>query len=229
MKWNKLYEYPKSTRSLIQDERHYEIGSLKLPSVTTILQATQSDEKRESIAKWKARIGDAEADRIKNVAATRGTAMHLCLEYHLNSKGLLDLTNEGQVARNMAEIIIKQGFGDLQEVWGNEVVLYYPDLYAGQTDLCGVYQNRESIIDFKQSNKPKKEEWVEDYYIQGAAYAIAHDCIYDTNIEQTVILMCTPDNYFQRFIVNGQRFKHYKSEWLKRLDSYYNLKSKIEV
>ncbi|MEY3810905.1 MAG: hypothetical protein RL221_1308 [Pseudomonadota bacterium] len=155
--------------------------------------------------------------------------MHSYLEMHLNGENLLDLTIEGLAARSMAETIIKQGLGDLQEIWGNEVVLYYPELYAGQTDLCGVYQNRDSIIDFKQSNKPKQEAWIEDYYLQGAAYATAHDCIYNTNIEQTVILMCTPDNYFQRFIVNGQRFKHYKSEWLRRLDAYYNLRQKIKV
>jgi len=229
MKWNKLYEYPKSMRSLVNDERHYEVGTEKLPSVTTILAATQSDEKRASLNKWKARVGDVEADRIKNTAATRGTAMHSFLEHHLNGQGLLDLSDEGRAARNMAETIIKQGLGDLQEIWGNEVVLYYPDLYAGQTDLCGIYQGRDSIIDFKQSNKPKRDEWIEDYYLQGAAYATAHDCIYGTNIEQTVILMCTPDNFFQRFIVNGQRFKYYKSEWLRRLDAYYNLKEKSKV
>jgi len=229
MKWNKLYEYPKSMRSLVNDERHYEVGSEKLPSVTTILSATSSDEKRESLNKWKAKVGEVEADRIKNTAATRGTAMHSFLEHHLNGQGLLDLSDEGRAARNMAETIIKQGLGDLQEIWGNEVVLYYPDLYAGQTDLCGIYQGRDSIIDFKQSNKPKRDEWIEDYYLQGAAYATAHDCIYGTNIEQTVILMCTPDNFFQRFIVNGQRFKYYKSEWLRRLDAYYNLKEKSKV
>ena len=229
MKWNKLYEYPKSMRSLVNDERHYEVGSSKLPSVTTILAATQSDEKRASLEAWKNRVGGIEADRIKNTAATRGTAMHSFLEHHLNGQGLLDLSDEGRAARNMAETIIKQGLGDLQEIWGNEVVLYYPDLYAGQTDLCGIYQGRDSIIDFKQSNKPKRDEWIEDYYLQGAAYATAHDCIYGTNIEQTVILMCTPDNFFQRFIVNGQRFKYYKSEWLRRLDAYYNLKEKSKV
>jgi len=227
MKWNKIYEYPKSTRSLVKDERHYEIGSLKLPSVTTILSATASVEKRESLQKWKDKIGELEAERVKQRAASRGTAMHSYLEMHLNGENLLDLTIEGLEARSMAETIIKQGLGDLQEIWGNEVVLYYPELYAGQTDLCGVYQNRDSIIDFKQSNKPKKDEWIEDYYLQGAAYATAHDCIYNTNIEQTVILMCTPDNYFQRFIVNGQRFKNYKSEWLRRVDKYYNLKNSV--
>ena len=229
MKWNKLYEYPKSMRSLVKDERHYEVGSSKLPSVTTILGATQSDEKRASLAKWKAKVGEVEADRIKNTAATRGTAMHSHLEYHLNGQGLLDLSDEGRVARNMAQKIINEGLKDLEEIWGNEVVLYYPDLYAGQTDLVGVYQGRDSIVDFKQSNKPKRDEWIEDYYLQGAAYATAHDCIYDTNIEQTVILICTPDNFFQRFIVNGQRFKHYKSEWLRRLDAYYTLKEKAKA
>jgi len=222
MKWNKLYEYPKSMRSLINDERHYEVGSEKLPSVTTILSATSSDEKRESLAKWKTKVGDVEADRIKNTAAIRGTLMHSYLEAHLNSQGLMDFSDLGQAARSMAQTIIDKGLGDLSEIWGNEVVLYYPDLYAGQTDLCGIYQGRDSIIDFKQSNKPKQDSWIEDYYLQGAAYATAHDCIYGTNIEQTVILICTPDNFFQRFIVNGQRFKHYKSEWLKRVDRYYS-------
>ena len=228
MKWNKLYEYPKSTRSLIKDERHYEIGSSKLPSVTTILSATASDEKRESLNKWKAKVGEVEAERVKNTAATRGTAMHSYLEHHLNGQGLLDLSDEGRVARSMAQTIIDKGLIDLHEIWGNEVVLHYPDLYAGQTDLVGIYQGRDSIIDFKQTNRPKQEAWIEDYYLQGAAYATAHDCIYGTNIEQTVILMCTPDNFFQRFIVNGQRFKHYKSEWLKRVDMYYQLKKGIE-
>jgi genome maintenance exonuclease 1 len=229
MKWNKLYEYPKSIRSLIKDERHYEIGSSKLPSVTTILNVTSSDEKRASLAKWKAKVGEVEAERVKNTAATRGTAMHSHLEYHLNGQGLLDLSDEGGVARNMAQTIIDKGLGDLHEIWGNEVVLHYPDLYAGQTDLVGIYQGRDSIIDFKQTNKPKKDEWITDYYLQGAAYATAHDCIYNTNIEQIVVLMCTPDNFFQRFIINGQRFRDYKSEWLRRVDAYYNLKEKIKV
>jgi ATP-dependent exoDNAse (exonuclease V) beta subunit len=227
MKWNKLYEYPRSIRSLVKNERHYEIGSEKLPSVTTILSATASDEKQASLAKWKAKVGEVEAERVKNTAATRGTFMHSYLEHHLNGQGLLDLSDEGQAARSMAQTIIDKGLGDLHEIWGNEVVLHYPDLYAGQTDLVGIYQGRDSIIDFKQSNKPKQDSWIEDYYLQGAAYATAHDCIYGTNIEQTVILICTPNNFFQRFIVNGDRFRHYKSEWLKRVDKYYTLKKKI--
>jgi len=229
MKWNKLYEYPKSMRSLVNDERHYEVGSEKLPSVTTILAATQSDEKRASLEAWKNRVGGIEAERIKNTAATRGTAMHSYLEMHLNGQGLLDLTDEGRAARGMAQKIIDEGLKDLEVIWGNEVVLYYPDLYAGQTDLVGIYQGRDSIIDFKQSNKPKRDDWIEDYYLQGAAYATAHDCIYNTNIEQIVILICTPDLFFQRFIINGQRFREYKFEWLKKVDAYYKLKNNESV
>jgi genome maintenance exonuclease 1 len=229
MKWNKLYEYPKSMRSLVKDERHYEVGSSKLPSVTTILSATQSDEKRASLEAWKNKVGGIEAERIKNTAATRGTAMHSYLEMHLNGQGLLDLSDEGRAARGMAQTIIDKGLTELHEIWGNEVVLYYPELYAGQTDLCGVYQGRDSIIDFKQSNKPKKDEWIEDYKLQLAAYATAHDCIYGTKIEQGVILMCTPDNFFQRFIINGAQFREYKWKWLDKVDHYYWLKNNESV
>ena len=229
MKWNKQFTYPKSVRSLIKDERHYEVGSEKLPSVTTILAATQSDEKRASLAKWKDKVGNVEADKIKNTAASRGTAMHTYLEHHINGGGLLDLSSEGREAESMAKTIIDKGLGDLHEIWGSEVVLHYPGLYAGATDLCGVYQGRDSIIDFKQSNKPKKDEWIEDYKLQLAAYATAHDCIYNTKIEQGVILMCTPDNFFQRFIVNGSQFREYKWKWLDKIDHYYWLKKNQSV
>jgi len=224
MKWNKKFTYPKSVRSLVNDKRHYEVGNEKLPSVTTILSATESEEKKQSIAKWKARVGNVEAERVKNTAATRGTAMHSYLEHYIAGQGLLDLTTEGVEAQKMADVIKDKGFGDLEEIWGSECVLYYPDLYAGQTDLCGVYMERESIIDFKQSNKPKREEYIGDYYLQMVAYAMAHDAIYNTQIEQGVILMCTPDLYFQKFVINGARFRQYKWEWLERVDKYYKIK-----
>ena len=120
MKWNKLYEYPKSMRSLINDERHYEVGTEKLPSVTTILAATQSDEKRASLLKWKERVGDFKADEIKNQAAKRGSNMHSYLEHHINGGGLLDLSSGGREAESMAKTIIEKGLGDLQEIWGSE-------------------------------------------------------------------------------------------------------------
>ena len=225
MKWNKRFKYPKSVRSLKDGKRHYEVDSEKLPSVTTILSQTQSDEKRESLARWIAKKGQKEADRIKNVAATRGTAMHSILERYVLENNVLDLTETGQEAHRMANVVIEKGFPDLEEIWGSEVVVNYPGLYAGQTDLCGIYQGRESIIDFKQSNKPKREEWIEDYYYQGVAYAMAHDAVYGTQIEQSVVLMCTPDLFFQRFVLNGSRFREYKWKWLWRLSEYYRLQN----
>ena len=224
-KWNKKFIYPKSVRSLVNDARHYSVGDEKLPSVTTILSATQSSEKRESLARWQAKVGKNEAERVKNVAGKRGTAMHQYLEYMVAEKNLLDLTEEGVEAQRMAEVVRDKGFNDLEEIWGSEVVLSYPGLYAGQTDLCGIYQGRESIIDFKQSNKPKREEYIGDYYLQLVAYATAHDQVYGTQIEQGVILMCTPDLFFQKFVINGAKFRQHKWEWLKRVDAFYSSQS----
>ena len=226
MKWNKQFIYPKTVRSSIDGVRKYSINDEKLPSVTTILSSTQDASKAESLAKWKAKVGEVEAERIKNTAATRGTAMHTYLEHYVKGGKVLDLTDVGREASSMGQTIIDKGFSDLEEVWGVECTLYYPGLYAGQTDLCGVYQGRESIIDFKQSNKPKRAEWIEDYKLQLVAYATAHDCIFGTNIEQGVILMCTPDNFFQRFIVNGSEFREYKWKWLRKISDYYMLQEK---
>jgi len=196
MKWNKRFKYPPSTRSLIRGSRHYDLGQEKLPSVTTILSATQSVEKRDSLQKWKERVGKENATRIRDQAAERGTAMHAYLEAYLLGKQRVDLTPIGQEARTMAQMIVDQGLKDLNEIWGSEVTVYYPGLYAGATDLVGMNEGRESICDFKQSNRPKKEEWIEDYYMQLAAYAMAHNCVYNTQITQGVILLCTKDNYF---------------------------------
>ena len=221
MKWNKLYKYPESRRSSIEGKRHYAVTGEKLPSVTTILQSTQSEEKTESLARWKAKVGEVEAERVMKTAATRGTAMHTYLEHYIKGGKVLDLTDVGREASGMGQMIIEKGFPDLEEVWGVECTLHYPGLYAGQTDLCGIYQGRESIIDFKQSNKPKREEWIEDYKLQLVAYAMAHDQVYGTKIEQGVILMCTPDNFYQRFLVNGSEFRKWKWEWLRKIDQYY--------
>ena len=226
MKWNKLYKYPSSTRSLIEGQRHYDVSNEKLPSVTTILAATQSDEKKESIARWKAKVGENEADRVRDTAASRGSNMHLHLERYILGAGHKDLTDEGQVAGDMAQVIINKGLCDLSEIWGSEVVLFYPGLYAGQTDLVGVYDYENSIVDFKQSNKPKRKEWIEDYFLQMAAYAMAHNCVYESEITQGVILMCTPDKYFQKFQIKGKEFIKYQHKFLERLDKYYSDRNK---
>ena len=228
MKWNKLYEYPASMRTSIEGRRHYEITGKKLPSVTTILSATQSPEKMASLANWQKRVGDVEAERVKNTAASRGTNMHLHLERYILGTGHKDLTDEGQVAGDMAQVIIDKGLCDLSEIWGSEVTLYYPGLYAGATDLVGVYDYEDSIVDFKQSNKPKRKEWVDDYFMQLGAYAMAHNQVYNTEITQGVILMCTPDNYFQKFQVKGKEFIKYQHKFLERVDKYYNDQNKAE-
>ena len=226
MKWNKKYNYPSSSRSVIRGSRHYNLGQEQLPSVTTILSATQTQEKRESLQKWKDRIGADQATRIRDQAAERGTAMHAFLEDHLHGKQRVDLTPIGQEARTMAQQIIEKGLTDLGEFWGTEVTVFYPGLYAGATDLVGMYQGIETICDFKQSNKPKRKEWIEDYFLQLAAYAMAHNYVYNTQITQGVILLCTKDNYFQRFLVNEAEFTAYQHKFLARVSQYYEEKGK---
>jgi len=229
MKWNKKFIYPTSSRSLINGKRHYDIGlegtgvsQEKLPSVTTIISATQSEEKKKSLADWKARLGAQAADRVRDVAALRGTAMHTYLDAYVRGTGHKDLTSVGKEAEPMAKKIIESGLGDLDEVWGAEVTLYYPDLYAGATDVVGIYNGRESIIDFKQTNKPKRREWIDDYFVQLGAYAMAHNYVYRTKIQSGVILMCSKDRFFQKFEVSDQEFVKYQHEFLKRTDQYYS-------
>ena len=225
MKWNKLYTYPESTRSTVDGFRTYDVNDEKLPSVTTILGATKDQEAIDSINRWKAKVGEEAATRIKDQAAARGTNMHLHLERHITGEGHLDLTPEGKIAKAMSDTIIAKGFNDLQEIWGSEVTLHYPGLYAGATDLVGTYDYEDSIIDFKQSNKPKRREWIEDYFMQLGAYAMAHNYVYRTEITQGVILMCTPDNYFQKFQVKGKEFIKYQHQFLERVGKYYEQKN----
>ena len=221
IQWNKKFDYPASIRSLVNDQRHYEIGQEKLPSVTTILQATQSDEKKAILSKWRQNVGENKAEEIKNEAANRGTIMHRILEGYLLGQNHADFSDLGQQAGSMANVILESGIrGQLDEIWGSEITVYYPLLYAGSSDLAGIYNGRESIIDFKQSNKPKRKEWIEDYFLQLAAYAMAHNHVYGTNIQSGVVLMCTKDNYFQKFEARDKEFQEYTWKWLERVDKY---------
>ena len=208
-------------RSLIGGKRHYDVGEEKLPSVTTILSATQSEEKRKSLADWRARMGPEFADRVKDLAAMRGTAMHRYLEAFIDGTGHKDLTSIGREAEGMAKKIIESGLGELDEVWGQEVTLYYPGLYAGATDIVGVYEGKPAIIDFKQTNKPKKREWISDYFCQLGAYCMAHNYVYGTKIQSGVILMCSKDLLFQKFEVSGREFVRHQHDFLRKTDQYY--------
>ena len=225
MKRNNSYIYPKTIREVIDGKRHYDINDSKLPSVTTILSATQPAEKRESLAAWRQSIGEENATRIVDQAGARGTAMHKILEKYIIEQGYLDLTNVGKEAHNMALRVIEQGLCNVTEFYGSECTLYYPGLYAGQTDLIAMHKNEMAVIDFKQTNKPKKREWVEDYCLQLAAYGMAHDYVYKTSINKAVIMMCSKDNFYQEFIIEGEEYKKYKHKWLRRVDEYYKSRS----
>jgi genome maintenance exonuclease 1 len=223
MKKVEKYVYPKSSREKIDGLRHYSIDGTtsKLPSVTTVLGQTKAKRDREMLENWQKRVGFEEAERIRKESADRGTAMHKYLENLIRGTRSLDLTTIGRDSQRMAEIIVEKGLNDCSEIYGIEAVLYYPGLYAGSCDLIGKYKDKISIIDFKQTNKPKQREWVGDYFIQLAAYGMAHDAVYDTAIEQGIIMMCSKDGYYQQFVIEGREFREAKHAFLKRLDIYY--------
>jgi hypothetical protein len=226
MKRNNCYKYPKTQREKIEGKRHYVFDKEKLPSVTTILDITQPAEKRESLAKWRQREGEANAARIVATSAARGTAMHKILEMYILEQGYLDETNVGKQAHNMAIQVIQNGLSNVTEYYGTECTLYYPGLYAGQTDLVGIHKGQDAIIDFKQTNKPKRKEWIGDYCLQLAAYAMAHNMLFNTKITKGVIMMCSKDNYYQEFVMEGLEFQKHMHNFLRRVDEYYKTRSK---
>jgi len=228
MQWNNKFSYPKSMRSMVSGSRMYAVNQQKLPSVTSILQATQSEEKKASLANWKARVGAAEANRIKNDASSRGTSMHSFLEKYLLGQLNLELLEIENKSKKMADEIIEQGIkGKLSEIWGTEATLYYPGKYAGTCDAVGVYEEQETIIDFKQSNKPKKEEWIEDYYLQLGAYSLAHNVVHNSKITQGIVLLCTVDNLFQDFRIQGEKLEEYQNKFLEKVEQFYHQRNMI--
>ena len=222
MKKSNKYNYFEGKQITDPDtgKRVYEINSYRHPSVTTILGATKN---QEFIKQWKAKVGEKEADRIKNVSSARGTSMHKFLESFITDVGYDDLTELGQAAKPMAEKIMEVGLAPVTEYFGSEVTLHYPGLYAGQTDLVCLHNDLETVVDFKQANRPKKKEWIEDYYLQIAAYAMAHDYVYGSQIRQGVIMVCTPDLYYQEFRITDHELRTWKHKFLKRLDMYHEL------
>jgi hypothetical protein len=195
-----------------------------VPSVTTILDATKSQESKKALQDWRNRVGHKQAQAIATEAAGRGTRMHKWLEnYVLLGETGTPGTNPYSIQSHlMAQNIIQNGLSHCTEFWGTEVGLQYPELYAGTTDLVGVHAGAESIIDFKQTNKPKKREWIEDYFVQTVAYAEAHNEQYGTQIKKGVILMCSADNQYQEFIISGTEYDHYAQKWAIRVDQYYS-------
>ena len=220
MKKNTKYSYVAGQRFEHHGSRTYDFDGKRLPSVTTILAQTKD---QSYITRWKDRVGEQEAERIKNHSSKRGTSMHKFLEKHIEDSGYEDLTEIGIQAKPMAQKIIDVGLSYVSQYYGSEVTLYYPGLYAGTTDLVCRHNDIDTIIDFKQSNRAKAEEWIEDYYLQIAAYAMAHDYVHQSNIEQGIIMVCTPDLYYQEFKFSGLILRDWKHKFLKRLDQYYEI------
>jgi genome maintenance exonuclease 1 len=188
-----------------------------LPSVTSVLSKTKD---RSFLKKWRQKVGEKKAEEIIRNSSQIGTALHLYIERFVNGEQYKDLTKIGIQAEKMAQKIIDEAFKDLTEIWGSEVHLYYPGKYAGTTDMIGVYKGRPTIIDFKQTNRPKKREWIQDYLMQLAAYAVAHNKLFNTEIDQGVVLMCSRDLTFQRFELLGENFTRATDAFMKKLDLY---------
>ena len=216
-----LYQYPELTRVEKNDVRYYQDSLSNLvPSVTTILSATGD---HSGIDAWKRRVGPKTAKAVVDEATTIGTAVHLAIENYLYGKEWEQFTEDkmGMLAHQIAKRFICDCLGDIDEVWGLESGLVLDGLYAGTADCIGIFRGKPTIIDFKTAKKIKRKDWIEDYFLQGAAYANAHNVMYKTNIESIAILMVDRDLLFKEFLVNSVEFNSYTEKWKKRLIGYY--------
>jgi len=231
------YDYKSISRSQVNGKRLYQTPTgEKVPSVTTILDKTKPEEAKQALNEWRKRVGVQKAQQITTEAANRGTRMHTYLENYVLDGVIKEKGNNpyGWASHDMAQEVINKGLVHADEFWGTEVPLYFPGIYAGTTDCVGVHKGAPAILDFKQANKPKKVEWISDYFLQLTAYAEAHNEVYGTNINKGVILMCVrpteiePGKYskapeYMEFIIEGDEFNKWKSEWWKRVEQYYEM------
>jgi len=233
--YNPKFAYHELSRTTEEGKRLYLTPDGKrVPSVTTVLEKTKPEEKKAALQQWRNRVGHAQAQAITTEAANRGTRMHTYLEHYVKTGELKDRgTNPfGWASHAMAQTVIEDGLKNVSEFWGVEIPLYFPSLYAGTTDGCGIHLGDESILDYKQTNKPKKQEWIEDYYLQLTAYALAHNEVYGTNIRKGVVLMCVKPEVdamgnplgrpvYQEFILQPEDFDYWSDQWWRRLEQYY--------
>lgn len=216
--FNRIYRYESLERIDSDTGRKYVYGDTKLPSVTTILSKTKDDAK---LKEWAERIGQEEADRIRDEAATVGTNMHLTIEKAIAGEDLPAPQNWLALkGYEMGYRLINRFFPNVDEIWGSEVNLYYPGKYAGTTDFVGVYRGKPGIVDYKQANKPKKRQWIEDYFHQLAAYATAHDIVHGTHINYGAVLIIPREGEPQEFTSTGKEFQDYKDAWMRRVDTF---------
>jgi genome maintenance exonuclease 1 len=228
------FNYTPINRESIEGKRLYATpDGNKVPSVTTILDKTKPAEKMKALMEWRKRVGPEKAQQITTEAAGRGTRMHKYLEDYVKT-GVIAAPGTNPFSAQshlMAQTVISEGLKNVNEIWGVEVGLYFPGIYAGTTDGLGLHLNDEAILDYKQSNKPKKEEYIEDYYLQLTAYALAHNEVHGTNIRKGVVLMCVkPDEIapgkwakpqYQEFILTPENFGYWEAQWWNRVEQYY--------
>jgi hypothetical protein len=234
--YNPRFEYAPVPRVNIDGKRFYATpDGNKLPSVTTILERTKPEEKKQALQEWRNRVGHAQAQAITTEAANRGTRMHTYLEHYVKTGEMKDRPGNPFAVPSyvMAECVVRQGLENrVEEFWGVEVPLYFPGIYAGTTDGCGIHVGQQSILDYKQSNRAKKREWIEDYFLQLCAYAEAHNELYGTQIRKGVILMCVKPDVdanmnivkppeYQEFVLEGTEFEMYRQLWWHRVEQYY--------
>jgi len=217
------FNYTPLDRTTVNGVRYYLAGGERLPSVTTILDATKSEESRQALQNWRNRVGAQKAQEITTEAAGRGTRMHKWLENYIKTGSTGDPgSNPYSIqSHQMAHNIIQQGLSRCDEFWGTEVGLHFPKIYAGTTDLVGVHEGAEAIMDHKQTNKPKKREWIDDYFVQLLMYATAHNEVHGTSIRKGVIFMCSAANEYQEFILEGAEWAEYEKRMWARLEQYY--------
>ena len=217
------FEYPALRRETQANGKRQYVGddSIPVPSVTTVLSETGD---KTALLNWRKRVGDAEANRISQEAAGLGTKVHNAIEkYVLNEEYEIKGNNHISImAKNMLEEMIDQGLSKIDELWGVEVGLIAAGLYAGTSDAIGIYEGEDAIIDFKTAKKIKKREWIEDYFMQGCAYALAHNEMFKSNIKKVVILMVDREGKFAEFTIKDDEFTEYCNKWSDRLTDYYS-------
>ena len=217
----KRFDYTKLSRTSLDGKRVYQCpDGNAVASVTTILDSTKD---KTHLLEWRKRVGEETAKRITKEASGMGTRMHKYIENYINdgSWGTPGSNPYSQQAFKMAQVVHNNALKDVNEIWGSEVGLYFPKIYAGTTDCVGQYKGNPCIIDFKQTNKPKKKEWVEDYFLQLVAYAGAHNEVYGTDIKEGHVFMCSRKLDYQQFDITPITYNHYKKEWWNRVEEYY--------
>ena len=227
--YKQKFRYHTLPRESVDGKRLYATpDGHRVPSVTTVLDKTKPEEKKQALNEWRRRVGVDRAQAITTEAANRGTRMHTYLERYIKEGAMPDRGSNpyGWDSHRMAQCVIEQGLCNVSEIWGVEIPLYFPSLYAGTTDGVGIHLGEESILDYKQTNRPKKQEWIEDYYLQLTAYALAHNEVYGTNIRKGVVLMCVKPGedgipVYQEFVLESKDFDYWSDQWWRRLEQYY--------